>query len=53
MMGSNQNGKLGLGQSPFELQACYLPTLVEDLLSCTVSTVSCGPEHTAVTNRQG
>ena len=30
-----------------------MPTLVEDLVSCTVSTVSCGHEHTIATNRQG
>lgn len=52
-MGSNINGKLGLGQSQFDLKAVYLPTLVESLVSCTVSSVACGPEHTVATNRQG
>jgi len=52
-MGSNLNGKLGLNQSQFELKAVYLPTLVEELLSCKVLTVSCGAEHTVVTNRSG
>ena len=52
-MGSNINGKLGLAQSQFETPSCHLPTLVEDLLHCTITMVACGSEHTAAINKQG
>lgn len=50
-LGSNQNGKLGQGDaaSPHVKP----PALVDDLLHCFVTQVSCGREHTVAVNRQG
>ena len=49
--GSNQNGKLGLGQSTYSKPVA--PSLVEALAQVVIKTVSCGQEHTAAVTEDG
>ena len=49
--GSNQNGKLGLGERG--LNKPKVPALVEALAKVYIKDVSCGHEHTAALSENG
>ena len=49
--GSNQNGKLGLGQSSTNKPKA--PSLVQGLAKIDIKSVSCGNEHTVALAEQG
>ena len=50
--GSNQNGKLGLGQSS-SMKKPKVPSLVEALFKTPVAAVACGQEHTVAVTVDG
>ena len=49
--GSNQNGKLGLGERG--IKKPRVPSLVESLAKVVINGVSCGHEHTAALSETG
>lgn len=51
MMGSNEKGKLGIGN--IELKDSEVPSLVENLVDHEIVSLSCGVNHTLALNKNG